>query len=229
MASILYAQGELLPALEYIEQSLEIKRQIGDLQGMVNSESHHVLVLLTLGRLQEALGIAEHSLSQAEALGDARARAVCLDNLALALVLSGDPESALVRLDQAGNLSEAGQDGRIVGYLQNHRALALIAQGNLDSAEELLNAESQAGVGTEVLFERDLIGAIHSLARGETTTAGKSASALEERAMRLGYRLYATMAQQLKQIKQDATSLRELPFQVMTVDMTTHDNGLASK
>lgn len=220
LTSILYARGELLPALEYIEQSIEIKRQIGDLQGIVSSESQHVLVLLTLGRLQEALRIAEHSLSQAEALGDTRGRAVYLDNLALALLLSGDPESALVRLDQAANLPGGNQDGRIAGYLQNHRALALIAQGDLISAQELLSAEFPAGSGAEVQLERDLIGAIHSLAQGETTLATKLASALEERANRAGYHLYAAMAQRIKRASEGVPSLRELPFRIMTVAAT---------
>lgn len=217
LTSILYARGELLPALEYIEQSIEIKRQIGDLQGIVSSESQHVLVLLTLGRLQEALRIAEHSLSQAEALGDTRGRAAYLDNLALTLILSGDPESALVRLDQAANLPGGHQDGRIVGYLQNHRALALLAQGDLNSAQELLSAEFPAGSGAEVQLERDLIGAIHSLAQRETTLATKLASALEERANRAGYHLYAAMAQRIQQTSRDIPSLRNLPFRIMTV------------
>ncbi len=220
LTSILYARGELRPALEYIEQSLEIKRQIGDLQGMISSESQHVLVLLTLGRLQEALRIAEHGLSQAEALGDTRSCAIYLDNLALALILSGDPESALVWLAQAGNLPGANQDGRVAGYLQNHRALALLAQGDLNSAREVLHAELPAGSGAEVQFERDLISAIHSLAQDETTLATKSASALEERANRAGYHLYATMAQRIKQTSKDVPSLRDLPFRIMTANAT---------
>lgn len=224
MASILYARGELPPALEHIEQSLEIKRQLGDLQGMMSSEGLHVLVLLTLGRLQEALEIAEHSLSQAETLGDTRGYAVYLDNLALVLIMSGNPESALLRLDQAENLPGAGQDGRIVGYLQNHRALAHLAQGNLNPAQELLNAELPAGAGTEVQLERDLISAIHSKARNETAAATKLASTLEDRARRLGYHLYAAMAQQIKRVGGDDIPLRDLPCRIMTVNATTHDD-----
>jgi ATP/maltotriose-dependent transcriptional regulator MalT/DNA-binding XRE family transcriptional regulator len=220
MASILYARGELLPALEYNEQSLEIKRQLGDLQGMISSEGQLVLVLLTLGRLQEALRIAEHGLSQVEALGDTHGHAAYLDNLALVLILSGDPESALLRLDQAGNLPGAGQDGKIAGYLQNHRALALIAQGDLNSAQEILNAEIPAGSGTEVKFERDLISAILSLARDETATAAKLALALEDRAHRSGYHLYAAMAQRIKRANRDVASLRDLPCRIMTVNVT---------
>ena len=143
-----------------------------------------------------------------------------MDNLALALILSGDPESALVRLDQAGNLPGGHEDGRIAGYLQNHRSLALIAQGELDPAQELLNAQFPAGSGAEVQFERELICTVHLLAQREITAATKSASALEERASRSGYHLYATMARQVKQASEDVPSLRDVPFQIMTVHET---------
>jgi tetratricopeptide (TPR) repeat protein len=191
---------------------------------MMSSEGLHVLVLLTLGRLQEALEIAEHSLSQAETLGDTRGYAVYLDNLALVLIMSGNPEAALLRLDQAENLPGASQDGRVVGYLQNHRALARLAQGNLHPSQELLNAELPAGAGTEVQLERDLISAIHSKARNETAAATKLASALEERARRLGYHLYAAMAQQIKRVGSDDIPLRDLPCKIMAINATTHDD-----
>jgi hypothetical protein len=217
LTSILYTREELAAALEQNDRTCEIKRRIGDVQGLVNSESQRVLILLTLGRLQEALNTAERIVGQAEAMADTRSRGVYLDNLALALILSGEAAPALTRLKEAESLSGVNEDGRLKGYIQNHQALAHLALGDPKAAGVFLEIGLPDGAGPEVQLEREVVRAMQLLAAGEEKAAREAAAGLEDRATRTGYLLFAGMARRFKQACEDHCPSGELPVRVMTV------------
>jgi tetratricopeptide (TPR) repeat protein len=217
LTSILYTREELASALVQNDRACEIKRQIGDVQGLVNSESQRVLILLTLGRFEEALNTAERIVGQAEAMADTRARGIYLDNLALALILSGNADSALTRLKEAESLHGVNEDGRLTGYIQNHLALAHLALGDPAAAGSFLEIGLPDGAGPEVQLEREVVRAMHYQATGDETAALTTAAALEDRATRTGYLLFAGMARRFKAACANNIPVGEQPVRVMTV------------
>ncbi len=82
LANVCVTRGDLDRALALYEESLQIKEQIGDLQGKAASLHQMAAVFLTRGHLDRALALYEESLQILEQIGDLKGKAASLSNMA---------------------------------------------------------------------------------------------------------------------------------------------------
>ncbi|RAM50079.1 MAG: hypothetical protein C6Y22_18630, partial [Hapalosiphonaceae cyanobacterium JJU2] len=92
---------------DYHNQSLTIKKTIGDKQGEGNSLNNLGLAYKNLGEYKRAIDYHNQSLTIAKAIGDRQGEAKSLNNLGLALLRSGNPKAAEQNLRNSIAVKEA--------------------------------------------------------------------------------------------------------------------------
>jgi tetratricopeptide (TPR) repeat protein len=98
LAGVFVTRGDLDGAMRLYQQSLQIKEQLGDLQG--KSATLHAManVMVTRGDLDGAMRLYQQSLQIKEQLGDLQGKSATLAMLAQLLFASGDKRNALAAL-----------------------------------------------------------------------------------------------------------------------------------
>jgi tetratricopeptide (TPR) repeat protein len=86
---VYYSLGKYQEALNFYQQSLEIKREIGDRNGEADSLSGLGSVYYSLGQYQEALNFCQQSLEIQREIGDRNGEAKVLWNISLLYQKSG--------------------------------------------------------------------------------------------------------------------------------------------
>lgn len=138
--TLMHGSAEYNTARKYLEESLEISRQLGDKQGMANVINNLGWIAAQLGELDAAKELSQESLALHTEFGDKRGRAVAFNNLSW--VAYAQSEFALAYSLQEKNLGlrqEIG-DERGVAFAMGWLAWIDIVRGNYDKAAALLDA-----------------------------------------------------------------------------------------
>lgn len=109
---IYISRGDLGTALRYLEQSLQISRQIGDKSGEGVTLSNIGKIYYARGDLDIALGYLEQSLKIRRQIGDKSSEGMTLNNISQVYYARGDLDTALRYLEQSLKISR--QIGDIV-------------------------------------------------------------------------------------------------------------------
>ncbi len=127
LADLCVTRGDLDRALALDEESLQLKEQIGDLQGKAASLHQMAAVYGTRGDLDRALALYEESLQLDEHIGDLKGKAASLHNMANILM-------AREQWDEAEQvLQESQQLARKAGVVE-HLAFATVKLGQVAQA-----------------------------------------------------------------------------------------------
>jgi non-specific serine/threonine protein kinase len=113
-----FAQGDLIAARLFHEESLAIRRESGDKRGIVNSLSSLGQVLKAQGEYGQAERLYEESLAVSRELGTEESVASALYDLGCVLLIRGSyPRSAGILRESLGLWREIGETGRIANCL----------------------------------------------------------------------------------------------------------------
>ncbi len=102
-----YSLGEYRKAIEYHEQSLEIKREIGDRQGEGASLGNLGIAYYSLGEYRKAIEYHEQSLEISREIGNRQGEGISLGNLGNAYKSLGEKEKACGLWKEALTIFEA--------------------------------------------------------------------------------------------------------------------------
>jgi len=94
LGNVARARGEYEEAEEYLQESLEIKREIGDRQGEATSLNNLGIVARVQGEYDEAREYYQESLEIAREIGDRRGEATSLNNLGWVARVRGEYDEA---------------------------------------------------------------------------------------------------------------------------------------
>jgi hypothetical protein len=174
-----------------------IKQSTGDRRGLVATNIQRARALLTLGHSDQARMLAEKVQTEAVQSGEVRLQAHALLLLGQLQLYEGRPAEAHNTIGAALALPGVAADVLLCDDLTNYLALALIARGESGQAAEYLSAHPQAGSSVEVTIERQLIGGILALLRGDRAAVAATVATVIEQASSTGYLVYRPLAQRL--------------------------------
>jgi tetratricopeptide (TPR) repeat protein len=95
LSRIYQTLGDLQKALDYAQQSIEIKREIGDRQGEAASLHQMSIIYQTLGDLNQALKLSQDSIEIKREIGDRQGEAASLHQMSMIYQTLGDLNQAL--------------------------------------------------------------------------------------------------------------------------------------
>jgi non-specific serine/threonine protein kinase len=132
-----YYQGQHMQAVEYLEQSLAISRELGDKNGIILALQHLGLVNLYQGEAAQATGLFEEVLALRKELKDKRGIALTLNDLGNAARQAGKFERADELLGESLKLFE--ELGNKEGIAIAHRNLGHVAyqRGDFEQARTI--------------------------------------------------------------------------------------------
>jgi tetratricopeptide (TPR) repeat protein len=135
---VLQDSGEFKQALEAFEQSLTIRREIGDLIGVVTTLNNLGTIAQDQQDFERALLLFEEALDVANQVGDRNRIALVLTNIGETHYRSGRPGKAIEVLKQAEELCD--ELGDKLGLAEALRGLgkAYLLQGDLAKARECI-------------------------------------------------------------------------------------------
>jgi len=129
--------GDLDQAMLLYRQSLDIKEQLGDLQGKSATLHEMGRVLFTRGDLDAAMTLYRQSLDIKEKLGDLQGKSATLHQMAYVLVTRGDLDAAMALYRQSLDIKEKLGDLKGKSVILPQMANVLVTRGDLDAAMAL--------------------------------------------------------------------------------------------
>jgi tetratricopeptide (TPR) repeat protein len=133
--SIIYETlGELQKALHLSEQSIEIKKEIGDRQGEAASLHQMSIIYEIVGDLQKALHLSEQSIEIKKEIGDRQGEAASLHVMSMIYQTLGDLQKALHLSEQSTEIQR--EIGNRQGEAASLAQMAAIARQQGDVALE---------------------------------------------------------------------------------------------
>ena len=133
-------QGDLALGIDLHTESLELRRQFGDRDGMARSLNDLGNIMLNQGRYQRALPLYEEALSLFRSVGAEWGSALVLNNMAIALGFLGEYERAGSLLDEALVLWEGLGDVAQRARSLDARGVIAREQGELNRSAALHQA-----------------------------------------------------------------------------------------
>ena len=131
--NLAWAQGDLVSARTFTEESLALRRNLGDVRGVAASLNNLGLVLRDLGDVGAARSVTEESLALRRELGDARGVGWALHNLGALARMEGDYARARSLAEEA--LALRRSKGNRYGVAASLGSLAKIARDEGDFAK----------------------------------------------------------------------------------------------
>jgi tetratricopeptide (TPR) repeat protein len=135
-------QGDYVRAVEDLEASLSLYREVGDRRGEAYSLCFLGWIALDRSDLQRAEALLEESLALSRAAGTARDVSVALNALAMLNVYRGDYARASAMQEESLSLAREASDGQIIAILTYNTGFAAAITGEYERAEALVR-ESQ--------------------------------------------------------------------------------------
>jgi tetratricopeptide (TPR) repeat protein len=167
--------GEHDAAVENLERSLELKRELGDRLGEATLLNNLGVVFYRAGDDTRARELYSASLGIKEEIGDGYGRAIALTNLALVETHVGQLEGAAVHLDEAERAAGAVGARWLLPEIKRvaaQRALALHdTDAALAQAEESLQAAEDLGVPTFIGVAHRVLGVVKGKGCGDGPAA----------------------------------------------------------
>ena len=174
LSQIYGARGDYDTALRYLEQSLQIRRDIGDKAGEGTTLNNLSQIYKTRGDYDTALRYLEQSLAIYRDIGDKAGEGTTLNNLSQIYKARGDYDTALRYLEQSLQIQRDIGDKAGEGTTLNNLSTTAYARGDYDTALRYLEQSLQiqrdigdkAGEGTTLNNLSQIYGA-----RGDYDTA----------------------------------------------------------
>jgi DNA-binding SARP family transcriptional activator len=166
-------------SIGYLEQSLDIRREIGDRMGETQAANNLADAYEALGRREEAVDLLRRALDLNREVGNRYGEAVALGNLGAALLHLGHPDEAIGFLEQSRDtFAEIGYlDG--AGYALHNLGRCLLSLGrdadSVDCLQQALSRHQAAGNRNRQAVT------LRSLAQAQAR-CGQAAQARESRA-----------------------------------------------
>ena len=158
-----YLQGDYPVARELHEESLAIRRQLGDRRGVASSLNNLGSVARDLGDLASARALFDESLSIARELGDRGYVANILGNLGIVAHEQGDyPAARALHEESLAMMRELGDRGRIASSLGNLARVAYV-QGDYPAAR--IQYDESLAITRELGDRVGIAGALNNLGR----------------------------------------------------------------
>jgi predicted ATPase/class 3 adenylate cyclase len=176
-------QGETEKSLEYLERSLAIARELGDLNRQARELNSLGITHDVLGDLERARSLLEESADIARSVGDISRLAAALTNLGHVESYSGNHVRALEILEEALQLDQEAGDTLGIALDQQSLAAANLRLGQPERADELLSSmlDYLARSGDNQFLATTLeIAACISIALGDGQRAARLFGAAED-------------------------------------------------
>jgi tetratricopeptide (TPR) repeat protein len=154
LGNVAYDQGDGASARALYEESLEIKREMGDKRGIARALNNLANVVSDLGDNSSARVLYEECLSQLREVGDRRGMGMVLSNLALIVLEQGDLDAAKKLLQESLEIKRSMGDKPGIGLSLNNLGIVALEQKEYEAAKEYF---------LEGLFLEHEIGAQHTL------------------------------------------------------------------
>jgi non-specific serine/threonine protein kinase len=151
-------QGDLAQAWSHLEESLAVRRKLGNEAGIAASLNNLGNVAKDLGEYEKAKGLYEESLALQRKLGNKVGIALALNGLGIILFTQRDYERSLALHEESLKLRKEMGDRRGVTHLLNNMGNIADAMGDYDRATAWL--EEGLGVQREL---NDRMGVAHTL------------------------------------------------------------------
>ncbi|HQQ94247.1 MAG TPA: tetratricopeptide repeat protein [Bacteroidia bacterium] len=129
-------RGDVNKALDYLNRSLEISKQIHDKQGIAYTLNNLGLIYRNQGNLPKAINCWHETLKIAEEIGDKDGIATALNNLGLIFRNQSDPDKALEYYLKSLAIYREIKDREGEAYAYNNIALIYRNKGNTSKALE---------------------------------------------------------------------------------------------
>uniref|UniRef100_UPI00286E074F tetratricopeptide repeat protein n=1 Tax=Chamaesiphon sp. VAR_69_metabat_338 TaxID=2964704 RepID=UPI00286E074F len=156
LALIYQVQGKLKESLKYCQESIEIKREIGNRQGEAASLHQMSIIYQTLGDFNQALKLSQDSIDIKREIGDRQGEAASLHQMSMIYQTLGDLNQALQlsqdsieikreignRQGEAASLHQMSMIYETLGDL--NQALQL-SQDSIDIKREIGDRQGEAG------------------------------------------------------------------------------------
>jgi len=133
-----YARRRMAAAVDYFEQALEIRSQIGDQPGEAQTSTNLADTYRLLGRYDEALDLLKRVLELRRQAANPYSEAVVLNNLGETYLALGRIAEAVSSLQQARQMFRDIDEIRGEGYALNNLGQAYLAQGRTADAMQML-------------------------------------------------------------------------------------------
>jgi tetratricopeptide (TPR) repeat protein len=226
LARTLHAQGVLrhyrgdpVGARALHEESLAVKRRIGDLGSLAISRIGLAQALLACGEVARA----EELLTGPETIDDPWLRTHAVDTLAMIRMVADGGLSDPVRatLDEAGALAKSvGADPQLMAMIAVHTAVAEIAAGHADEAALLLAATPLADDYDVLPMEAEFVRGAIELVRGNRSGVRAAADRITDLVADGRPRMYLPAAQRLRAATHDAPPTSTLPRMLWVLTST---------
>ena len=135
--------GDLQTARRWIEESLAVRRALGDWWGIGQVLNNLVSIELIEGSYEAAHTASNESVAIWRELGDPWGLSRALGGLGELLMVQGDVSAAIRALDESLTLARGINDVQLMSWQRHHLARLLLRSGDYERAEELL-LESEA-------------------------------------------------------------------------------------
>jgi tetratricopeptide (TPR) repeat protein len=151
LSQVYKARGDYDTALRYLEQSLQICREIGDKAGEGTTLNNLGLIYQARGDYDTALRYSEQSLQLRREIGDKAGEGTTLYNMgSIALEVQQDVEQTLSLCKQAFDIAIEIRDARLLFHTAQVLGKVFAQAGAKDKAKPLLQMAVQ--VGTQAGF-----------------------------------------------------------------------------
>lgn len=140
LAGLEASAGAFDKQLELLEESVKIRREIGDNQGEVATLRNSALAYLEFGKKEEALERLSEALQVSQRTGDKLSQIMVLQGMAQLMPLLGRPVEALARSEEALALARATGDRGAEAATLLVKGIGLVFLGNPEALEILARA-----------------------------------------------------------------------------------------
>jgi tetratricopeptide (TPR) repeat protein len=127
-------QGEIEAAIALYQQSLDIKEQIGDVQGQAATLHQLGILKANQGEIDEAIALYQHSLDINELIGNVEGQAATLHQLGALKANQGKIEEAIALYQQSYKIASQIDDLKIQADTLHNQAILKANQGEIDDA-----------------------------------------------------------------------------------------------
>jgi tetratricopeptide (TPR) repeat protein len=162
MSQIYKARGEYETALNYLEQSLQICRELGDKGSEGTILNDISSIYYTKEDLDTALKIFEQSLRIYQEIGDKHGAGVILNNISQIYHAKGNYDTALGYLEESLRICQSNGDQSGMGAILNNISRIYQAWGDYNTALDYLNQSLQ--ISRDTGDKREMISIYHNLA-----------------------------------------------------------------
>jgi ATP/maltotriose-dependent transcriptional regulator MalT/DNA-binding XRE family transcriptional regulator len=200
-------------ALAHFEKASELERRVGDVEGLLSSESARASTLLSLGKLAEARAALDRVLVDGKESTDTWTMGTCLCLLAEVQLLQGEFETARSTAKQVLSMPGIEDNARIRAWAQSDLALIQIGAEEFIEARNTVAVTPPGDLGFELTSRWQLVQSAAALACGDSASAHQIARLVIESAQPKGLKQLCQTAEKI--ITEPDLKTSDLPYLIL--------------